>query len=235
MVRRGGAWPGGAWRGMARQGKGCFQREAGFRFPVRVAPIRGAARLGMARPGLAWQGRYAQSFNYGVNAMDNELFFGGVPVGPDVDILDRRYPELKNEQMLTHAELSAAIGYSWQSSRYRTVLNAWRKQLFEERGLELQAVRSVGLRVMTSPERVEAHINKTIGGIRAITKAGMRIAAVPRAELPEPSRIRADNAQAAIAKMNVDMRRFRSSVCAPPAPPTQQPRLVSIDRIAGES
>ena len=161
--------------------------------------------------------------------MSNEMFFGGVPVGPDVDILDRLYPALQHEQILTHDEMASAVGYSWRSSRYRTVLVAWRKQLFEERGIELQAVRAVGLRVMTSPERVDAHINKTLGGMRAIAKAGMRIAAVPREELPEPARIRADNAQLAIAKMNLDMRRFRSTVSAPPATPSQPPRLVPFD------
>ena len=159
---------------------------------------------------------------------EHKLFFGGVPVGPDVAVLDQRYPELNHGDMLTHDELSEAIGYSWRSSRYRTVLTAWRHQLFKERGIELQAVRAAGMRVMTNTERVDSHIDKTIGGIKAIAKAGARIAAVPRSGLPDNVRAKADNAQAAIAKMNVYGAQFRKDVLAAPAPQPQAPRLVEF-------
>lgn len=59
MARPCKAWQGWARPGKTRQGKGCSQRRAGDRSPVRIAP-RGAARLGMAGQGEARLGTAGQ-------------------------------------------------------------------------------------------------------------------------------------------------------------------------------
>ena len=145
---------------------------------------------------------------------DKELFFGGVPVGPDVDALDMAFPDLKHDQILTHDEVSSVVDYPWRSSRYRTVLSAWRKRLFEERQIELQAIRSVGLKVMTNTERVECHIGKAASGIKTIVKAGERIAAVPRKGLSSDATKRAEHAQMYISRMGFDFSKFKRELPA---------------------
>jgi hypothetical protein len=153
-----------------------------------------------------------------------ELYFGGVPVGPDVDRLDVEYQELTHEQVLTHEELSGAIGYSIKSSRYRTVVTAWRKRLFDERGIELQAVRGLGLRVMTNSQRIDSHIDKAVGGLKAVVRAGARLAVVPRHDVPAHVAKRADHAQLFIAKLGPSIDQFKTSVRLPGAADTMPAR-----------
>ena len=159
---------------------------------------------------------------------ESKLYWRGVPVGPDVDVLDRHFNGLTHGQVLAHDDLSDVMGYSRGSSRYRSVINAWRRQLLREHGIELQSVRSIGLRVMTDPERVDAHVDKAALGIRKIARAGKSLSAIPRSTLTTAARTKADHAQILIASMRLDASAFKSELQAPkPAP--QSPRLVVAD------
>ena len=155
---------------------------------------------------------------------ESKLFFGGVPVGPDVDLLERTFPDLKHEQVLTHDELSAIIGYSRPSPRYWSVMKAWKDRLFEYRKIEMITVRSVGYRVMTSPERADHHVAKAYSKIKEVVKESNMIAAVPRDELPRHVQEKADNARTFISKMGIDLGAFRKTVLGPPKPAETAPR-----------
>lgn len=165
---------------------------------------------------------------------ESKLFFGGVPVGPDVDLLERTFPDLKHERVLTHDELSAIIGYSRPAPRYWSVMKAWKDRLRDDRNIELSTVRDVGYRVMTNAERVDSHINKAVDGFKTISKAGRRIAHVPREDLPSHVKARADYAQLYISKLDRESSNFRKTVIRglKPVPP---PLSIATIQVAAPS
>lgn len=149
---------------------------------------------------------------------ESKLFFGGVPVGPDVDLLERTFPDLKHEQVLTHDEIAAVIGCSRPSPRYWSVMKGWKDRLREDHNIEMSTVRSVGYQVMTNEQRVDAHIAKGTGGFKAIGTASTRLAIVPREDLPTHAKARADYAQIYFAKVNTESRNFRKTIIPDLAP-----------------
>ena len=167
---------------------------------------------------------------------DSKMFFGGLPPGPDVNKLAQHFDDLRHGQIIPHDELAAVIGLDHRAHRYRSIIAAWRKTLKLDEGIEMQAIRGVGLRVMSDPERVDAHVAKTSVGIRVIGRAGKDLARVPRDTLPTPVRAKADNAQMVIAKMTHELQHLKAQMLAPPVAAAPMPRLVvHNDPIATET
>jgi len=86
------------------------------------------------------------------------IFSGGVPTEPDVKTLMDQYGEIGEGVTIPWEEISLAINVPCKSSRYRTVVNAWRKRMEKEKGMLLIAINGVGLEVASPSQRVtKAH------------------------------------------------------------------------------
>lgn len=93
--------------------------------------------------------------------MMTKAFFGGVPTAMDVRKLNEAFPELTEGDEIAHADIEALLGLAHTVSRYRTVTNAWRRSVLNDRNIEVAAVAGEGFRCLTAPERVS-------GGIRGV-------------------------------------------------------------------
>lgn len=67
--------------------------------------------------------------------MTDNLYFGGVPTGPDVDMLMARL-DAQPGSSFSYEEIASIIGVDPRHSRFSTVTGAWRAKLFRERGLQ---------------------------------------------------------------------------------------------------
>lgn len=100
----------------------------------------------------------------------SELYFGGVPVEPDVKKLLKVYPTLNVGDVIRHSEIEEHLGVKYRSSRYRTVTDAWRKRMFCDQNILLGAVSGVGFKVLSPDERLD----RVSGRFRAASRQDVR-------------------------------------------------------------
>jgi hypothetical protein len=56
----------------------------------------------------------------------------GLPTGPDVTMIRRRWPDLKVGDRIAYHEIADLLGIEVGSSRWRTVTHAWRKRELDD-------------------------------------------------------------------------------------------------------
>lgn len=117
-------------------------------------------------------------------------FFGGVPTDPDVKKLEAQFGMPTPGTLISHHDIAACIGVPWRSSRYRTVVDRWRRKLMRESNVDTGAEPGVGIKVLTPPERLVASEKDFKGAVVDIGRAGTRITAIPAEGLTEPERER---------------------------------------------
>ena len=68
---------------------------------------------------------------------NTKIFLGGVPTEPDVTALNEAFPvsELLPGKFIEDSQISAVINVSPRSSRFKTVLDRWRKVAEREHGM----------------------------------------------------------------------------------------------------
>jgi hypothetical protein len=113
----------------------------------------------------------------------------GRPVDPQVMILMGKYGEIERGTEVTHGELAAAIGEHADSTRYRTVLNAWRKRMLEQRGIEFMAVPKVGLRACAPGEQLYRGSVRSMKSIeRKAKRSALSVGVLKDSELDDAGR-----------------------------------------------
>lgn len=124
--------------------------------------------------------------------MTSKIHFGGLPTGPDVKKLEEAFgtPE---PGLIKHEEIEAVIGERRGTSRYRTVVNAWRKQLFNTSNVEARAEPGLGILFMTAKERSENGVRGIRHAARHVVRVVNRVRAVPVDELDEVTRRKHDH------------------------------------------
>lgn len=110
-----------------------------------------------------------------------KLFLGGVPTAPDVKKLRKAFPEIEEGTDFTHDEVGAVIGLQPNSSRYRCITTAWRKEMLNEFNIEIAAISGIGFRALTGPERLDTNVKGFKQGTRKQGKSIRRVTMV-RAE-----------------------------------------------------
>lgn len=58
-------------------------------------------------------------------------FRDGMPTGPDVSALEKRWPDLVIGTRVPYEDVEKVLGLEWRSERFRTVTAAWRSRLLE--------------------------------------------------------------------------------------------------------
>lgn len=125
----------------------------------------------------------------------NRVFFGGVPTAADVKKLKEALSaDLKVDQVIPHEQIEAVIALKRTTSRYRTVVSAWRRQLLDEQNVDLDSIAGVGYLVLTEPERVRVSIRDHRRGTRKVSRSVGRMARVRTETLPDAERVQAEHA-----------------------------------------
>ena len=86
----------------------------------------------------------------------HELFFGGIPLEPDLDRLDAAYPNLQAGDYLPYEEIGKIIQAPYRENRWCTVTRAWRQRLIEKRNLVLSPAKGVAFYVLSDEQTLEA-------------------------------------------------------------------------------
>jgi hypothetical protein len=119
------------------------------------------------------------------------LFLGGVPTKPDVDKLIDAYPAENMTQgtIIGYDEIAEVIGKT-SISRFRTITNAWRKQLFQGYGIVLDPSKKFpkAFEVLSEFGKVQKSQAETHSGIKKQVKAVRIISAVDVAHLSKEQR-----------------------------------------------
>lgn len=100
------------------------------------------------------------------------VFGGGVPTKLDVARLRKEFTELKVGDFIPYNEIADCIEVSRDSNRFRTVVHAWRREIYRELNIVLVPVPSKGFEVASPSERVHLSATKYKSGLRATLRAG---------------------------------------------------------------
>lgn len=119
--------------------------------------------------------------------------FEGEPIKPNVDLLIEGL-KLQIGDVVRHDDIADVSGVEYKSSRYRSVVDAWRKRLLREMNLDLQAVAGYGYRVLDDNERVRAGIKDFSQSVRRMGRSVDRMQRADAAKLDDNHRRQQDHA-----------------------------------------
>lgn len=101
-------------------------------------------------------------------------FFGGIPTDVDVRALREAFPNIQVGDEISYDDVAAIIGAKPRTNRFRTVVDAWRRDLFRKDNVELITIVGVGLRCASAEERVNLGFKKVRRGIVHQVRAAQR-------------------------------------------------------------
>lgn len=158
-----------------------------------------------------------------------KLFFGGTPTEPDVKALREAFPALKPGDVITYERAAEVIRCNPGSSRFVTVLVAFRKTMARERNIDFRAVRGQGLQVLAEGERTSEGVRDFASHVRGVGRAFKRVSAVDTAKLDEVELRRNDHARRFIGATYEAGRGNQKAIATVFSPPKQLPRLVKSE------
>ena len=122
------------------------------------------------------------------------LFFGGVPIQPDVDAIMAKWPvaALTEGTSIPEDEIARLINVPWNSHRYNTVVAAWRKRMFRDHNI-LMAKGGRTLTILTPDQRIDYAGARQKTGVRAIVRGGVYTETTDRARLSPEAKAVADS------------------------------------------
>lgn len=142
----------------------------------------------------------------------------GLPTGPEVAELQKRWPSLKAGDRIEYSEIEEAIGIVYPSSRWTTVTNAWRKRE-EEKGNVIDCVAGAAFFVATS-DQISA---KTYGTLRHIGRSAKKqrrqLSTITTSD--ERTKVTIDHQARLMLAIEQDARKKRMNIL--PATETKQP------------
>ncbi len=153
------------------------------------------------------------------------LFIGGVPTEPDVKLLLAAFPDPQRGQLITHEQIEGVITVHRSSSRYRTVVAAWRRRLINESNLDTTAIPGVGIRVLAEYDRVTASAKDYRRGVATVGKATRRVSRVQVERLTEQEQTKAEHVRRQMEATLAAGRQSVKEIAIRLAPPESNPRL----------
>ena len=157
--------------------------------------MHGLAMLGVARRGKA---RNKDMENKNQNQKENEMrpvFLGGVPTKPDVDRIIDAYPveAMETGKIIPYEEIKNLLG-DVTKSRFRTVTNAWRQQMFRTHGVIIDPSRKLAqaFEVLSEYGKTQKSQKETNGGTRKHIKAAIIISSVDTGKLTQEQKFEYD-------------------------------------------
>ena len=122
----------------------------------------------------------------------SKLFLGGIPTTPDVKRLREAF-KLETGLVIKHEDIEIIIECEWKTVRYRTITDAWRRDLFNQDNIVLDAVHGVGFKVLSGPERVHKEYEGFKRGIRKQARSLRRASVIKDDTLSEFERKKRDH------------------------------------------
>lgn len=111
---------------------------------------------------------------------NTKIFLGGVPTEPDVTALNEAFPvsELLPGKFIEYSQISAVINVSPRSSRFKTVLDRWRKATEREHGIVTKCRQGEGIEVLDDKGKLTFAGDKLHSAARLARRSGQIAARV---------------------------------------------------------
>ena len=122
----------------------------------------------------------------------SKSYFGGIPTGPDVDALMRKFGIPGVGTKISYQELADAIGAALDSSRLHTVIVAWRKRIVREGNRDSRAVRGSGIEFLDESTRLSERVKDYDGTIRRTRRLYVETGLIESQHLSEIERKQSD-------------------------------------------
>jgi hypothetical protein len=154
-------------------------------------------------------------------------FVNGRPTKPDVDRLMAAFGQRKRDgSVLKHEEVESVIHEERRSSRYRTVVGAWRKRMVEESGVLIDGrkTRGEGYRFLTAGEMVVYGISEVSQATRKIGRGARAVGLAPDEELTAAERMKRDHVASHMSFLMRSMRAARKAIGVGPSSYDALPR-----------
>lgn len=103
-----------------------------------------------------------------------EVIRDGIPTGPEVQMLMRAFPDLKAGDFIEYDKIGEVVTEQYGSSRFKTVLSAWRRAL-QETGVVTDCVPSRGVRVLTDSEVIALAYSGVRSARRKVTRTARKL------------------------------------------------------------
>lgn len=156
---------------------------------------------------------------------DLKLVVGGMPTEPDVKRLIEAFPSPKIGEIITHQQIVSVIGAAPGSTRYRTVVTAWRRQLFRQHNIDTKAVPGIGIAFLTASERVTESIRGYSAHVRGIRRDVRRIRSVRAEELTDQQQRATEHATRHMEATLSQARTDSKAIAVQFTPQAQLPRV----------
>lgn len=103
----------------------------------------------------------------------------------EVDALIKKYPSLKAGDKISYEELSKIVGAEKGTSRFASVVNAWRKRLDHEYNTVLGCIPNTGFEVLENSKRIDRSSKGVRYGLRKIDRSSRLAARTDESGLTE--------------------------------------------------
>lgn len=115
--------------------------------------------------------------------------FGGLPTDLDVRMLQEKFGVPQEGDLIPYLLISECLKKGRETSRWKSVVGAWRKKLERDHNLVLKAIKNQGFKVCDPRDRLDVFGRKFKGGLRQVSRATLGAARTSRKGLtPEENR-----------------------------------------------
>jgi hypothetical protein len=118
--------------------------------------------------------------------------FEGDPIKPQVDKLMEAIKP-KSGDVYLHQDIAHIAGVEYGTARYRTLIAAYKKRLFLEQNIDIDAVIGSGYRILDENERVDAGHKDFSQSVRNMGRATNRMQKAVTADLDDVHRRKQDH------------------------------------------
>jgi hypothetical protein len=150
---------------------------------------------------------------------DVKAYSGGIPTRMDVEALSHGIGVPEEGAEIPHWRIEELIKCSWRTSRYRTVVSAWRASLVRMHGIFLASIPGRGYRALAPGQQVEEG-NRRLGlGFRAIQRAAVMLSSADEKRLSPPQLAARDRSLALVARVTHERALAQRRFAGPKAVP----------------
>lgn len=142
-----------------------------------------------------------------------EVIRDGIPTGPEVQMLLRAFPDLKAGDFLEYDKIGDVVKERYGTTRFRTVLSAWRRAL-QEQGLVTECIPSRGVRFLRDSEVVALAYTGVRSARLKVTRTARKLGVIR----PTDERVQAEthHARQMLAHVGRSMRDTEKKLLAAP-------------------
>lgn len=131
----------------------------------------------------------------------SKLFLGGVSTDAELSALTTKYQGMNPGDEVTYEDIERIINTAYGTTRFKTVVDRFKRAMFLHHNVELTVIRGVGYRASTAKERLDNGVTRVSRAFKQTRIAAVRVSAIPDSELTALEQSRKTHVQVVLAKV----------------------------------